>query len=118
LFRVGDGEALSNFWSWLPDSRGALLVRADIDKKDSLSHVPLSGTPRRLRVDMSKWTYEGQFDVQPSAKYLAFLANAGEPGSEIWALENVRPRPVKEISGWASGIDRRLADRRARLDTE
>jgi Tol biopolymer transport system component len=95
VFRVGDGEALSNFWSWLPDNRGALLVRTDIHKKDSLWYVPLDGTPRRLDVDISKWTHDGHFHVQPSGKHLAFLANAGEPGSEIWALENVLPRPVK-----------------------
>ena len=95
VFRVAAGEALSNFWSWLPDSRGALLVRTDPREKDSLWHVPLDGTPRRLEVDMSKWTDDGHFHVQPEGKHLAFVANAGEPGAEIWALENVLPRPVK-----------------------
>jgi hypothetical protein len=95
VFRVAAGEALSNFWSWLPDGSGALLVRTDTHGKDALWHVSLKGTPRRLEVDMSKWTDDGHFHLQPSGKHLAFLANAGEPGSEIWALENVLPRPVK-----------------------
>ena len=95
VFRVTDGDALSNFWSWLPDSRGALLLRTDPRGKDALWHVPLTGTPRRLEIDMSKWTHDGHFHVQPSGKHLAFMANAGEPGSEIWALENVLPRPVR-----------------------
>ena len=95
LVRVAEGEALSNFWSWLPDSRGALLVRTDIRGKDALWQVPLEGTPRRLQVDLSRWTHDGHFHVQPAGRHLAFLANAGEPGAEIWALENVLPRRVK-----------------------
>jgi Tol biopolymer transport system component len=93
VLRVADGEALSNFWSWLPDSRGALLVRTGKRGSNALWHVPLEGTPRRLEIDVSKWTEDGHFHVQPGGRHLAFLGNAGEPGAEIWALENVLPRP-------------------------
>ena len=92
VLRVADGEALSSFWSWLPDSRGALLVRTDIRGKDALWHVPLEGTPRRFEIDLSQWAHDGHFHVQPGGRHLAFLANAGDPGAEIWALENVLPK--------------------------
>ena len=93
VFRVPNGETLSNFWSWLPDRRGAIVIRTDARGMDGLWHVPLEGTPRKLDVDLSKWTGDGDFHVHPDGGYLAFSANAGEPGAEIWALENVLPRP-------------------------
>jgi hypothetical protein len=55
--------------------------------------VPLEGTPRKLDVDLSKWTGDGDFQLHSNGRHLAFSANAGEPGAEIWALENVLPRP-------------------------
>lgn len=92
VFRVAEGEALSNFWSWLPDSRGALLIRTDGRGTDALWHVPLEGTPRKLDFDLSKWTGDDHFHVSPDGGHLAFVANAGEPGAEIWALENILPK--------------------------
>jgi Tol biopolymer transport system component len=93
VLRVPNGEALSNFWSWLPDGRGAILIRTDARGTDALCHVTLEGTPRKLDVDLSKWTGDGDFQLHPDGRHLAFSANAGEPGAEIWALENVLPRP-------------------------
>lgn len=93
VLRVPNGEALSNFWSWLPEGRGAVLMRTDARGTDALWHVPLEGTPRKLDVDLSNWTGDGEFQLHPDGRHLAFSANAGEPGAEIWALENVLPRP-------------------------
>jgi Tol biopolymer transport system component len=93
VLRVPAGEALSNFWSWMPDGRGAILIRTNARATDALWHVPLEGTPRRLDVDLSKWTGDGDFQLHADGRHLAFSANAGEPGAQIWALENVLPRP-------------------------
>ena len=93
VLAVPAGETLSNFWSWMPDGRGAILIRTDAGGTDALWHVPLEGTPRRLDVDLSNWTGDGDFQLHSDGRHLAFSANAGEPGAQIWALENVLPLP-------------------------
>jgi Tol biopolymer transport system component len=93
ILRVDAGEVLSNFWSWLPDARGAIVARTDSRGTEALWYLPLVGTPRKLNVDLSKWSDDGEFHFSPDGKHLAFVANAGEPGAEIWGLENVLPKP-------------------------
>jgi Tol biopolymer transport system component len=95
VLRVADGEELSNFWSWLPDGQGAIVARTDSRGIEALWHVPLAGTPRKLNVDLSKWTADGEFHLTSDELRLAFTANAGQPGAEIWALENILPRAKK-----------------------
>jgi Tol biopolymer transport system component len=51
--------------------------------------IPISGTPRKLDIDMTQWI-EG-FSVSPDRQHIAFTAHAGDPGYAIWALENILP---------------------------
>jgi hypothetical protein len=46
--------------------------------------------PRKLDIDTSKWG-DGRFAVHPDGRQLAFVATVGEPGAEVWALENFLP---------------------------
>ena len=89
--RVDPGEELGFFWEWLPDARGVILLRSRAGSTDEMWHVPFGGTARKLDVDLSKWTGD-PFHVHPDGRQLAFVANAGEPGAEVWALENILPR--------------------------
>ena len=65
---------------WTADSR-ALLASAGAQ----LWLAPLTGAPRRLQL-------KGELpQLHPDGRSIAYVANAGREGGEIWALENVLP---------------------------
>ena len=55
--------------------------------------VPLTGQARKLDIDTSHWDRfgGGDFQLHPDGRQMAFVAAAGEPGAEVWALENFLP---------------------------
>lgn len=54
-----------------------------------LWQVPLSGTPRKLDIDATRWS---SFHVSADGKQIAFVSQAGESGNQVWALENLLPK--------------------------
>ena len=88
LLAASEGEALSAVWT--PDSR-AILARKTVRKTGHAEMwlARLGSAPRRLDIDTSKW--EGRFALHPDGRQLAFVATVGEPGAEVWALENFLP---------------------------
>jgi len=79
---------------WAPDSRSVLVVKTLGDESDSkeLWLVPIDGrTPRKLDIDVTRWTLDGGFHLSPDGKQIVFVAATGRPGEEIWALENFLP---------------------------
>lgn len=80
------------YWQWLPGSDAVLLdVTSPDEEVCELWRVPLSGAPRRLPIDTRQWIEGGHPRVSPDGRYLAFVAAAGDPGAEVWALENFLP---------------------------
>ena len=76
---------------WSPDGQSLIADTATPGQtRGSVGwHIPLTGSPRKLDIDMSQWV-EG-FSVSPDFRHIAFTAQAGEPGLAIWALENILP---------------------------
>lgn len=94
LFRVGSGSEINWQWQWLPDGRGVLLIAgptASNAAPPELWMVPMEGQSRRLNIDMSSWEEGGHFRLSPDGRHAAFVAAAGNPGGEVWALENFLP---------------------------
>ena len=92
LIQAAEGELL-NRWTWLPDSSGVIVDRSADFLSPVLWMATLSGgAPRKLNIDTSKWVEGGHFQVHPDGKHLSFVADVADPGSEVWALENILPR--------------------------
>ena len=93
LFRVGSGSEIEWEWQWLPDGRGVIAIAAPTagNSARELWVVPMEGQPRRLNVDMSSWEEGGHLRLSPDGRHAAFVAAAGNPGAEVWALENFLP---------------------------
>ena len=87
---------LEFYWQWLPGSQGVLVTKsATPDGADKeLWIVPLNGTPRRVNLDMRQSDEGGLVQIDPEGRHIAFVATAGEPGAEVWALENFLPTPM------------------------
>ena len=77
-------------WQWATDSQSVVLQKEGSGGSE-LWRVPLTGTPHKLAVDASSWS---SFHLSPDSKHVAFTAQAGTPGAQIWALENFLP-PAK-----------------------
>jgi Tol biopolymer transport system component len=90
LFRVGSGSEINWQWQWLPDGRGVTVIVAPTagNSARELWVVPMEGQPRRLNVDMSSWEEGGHLRLSPDGRHVAFVSAAGNPGAEVWALEN------------------------------
>ena len=74
--------------SWTPDSGALLVLKMRDGNPTQLWLTPVSGeTPRRIEGDISKWTRDGGVRLSPDGTKVTFVHAAGEPGSEIWALE-------------------------------
>jgi len=95
---VLSGGKLGFYWQWLPDSQGVLVTKLlTPDGEDrELWIVPLNGSPRRVNLDMHRSHDGGLVQLAPDGRHLAFVATAGEPGAEIWALENFLPAPARK----------------------
>jgi Tol biopolymer transport system component len=93
LFEAAGAFSLNNgFWQWTPDSQGVIIENekgGGSFENPELWHLPLTGPARKLDIDGRQWV-EG-VQVHPDGKQIAFAAQAGEPGAEIWALENFLP---------------------------
>ena len=75
---------------WTPDGRG-LLIREGVSTDEGQSRlwlVPIDGTkPRELDINLENWPFgPSGYSLSPDGKHIAFVAVAGKPGSEIWAL--------------------------------
>jgi Tol biopolymer transport system component len=94
LLRVSASEHVFFHYNWTPDGRAVLLATGPYGGPPTdLWLAPLEGSPRRLHIDMRRWVEGGHFQVHPDGRHMVFVASAGEPGAEIWALENVLPKP-------------------------
>jgi Tol biopolymer transport system component len=80
---------------WTPDGRAVVLIKS-LAKGQELWLVPVSGAPpKKLDIDVNNWVIAGGgFSLDPDGRHVAFVAEAGKMGPEVWALENVLPAPV------------------------
>jgi Tol biopolymer transport system component len=80
---------------WTPDGRAVVLIKS-LAKGQELWFVPVTGEPpRKLDIDVNNWVIAGGgFSLDPDGRHVAFVAEAGKMGPEVWALENVLPAPV------------------------
>ena len=90
---VLSGGKLGFYWQWLPDSQGVLVTKlVTPDGADrELWAVPLKGKPQKVSLDMRQSHDGGLVQIDPTGRRLAYVATAGEPGAEVWALENFLP---------------------------
>ena len=90
---VWTGGKLGFYWQWLADSHAVLVTKWLTPDGDDLEVwvVPLNGEPRKVNLDMRQSSNGGLVQVDPEGRHIAFVATAGEPGAEIWALENFLP---------------------------
>jgi hypothetical protein len=90
---VFGGGRLGFHWQWLPDSQGALVTRFRTPEgpEVELWIVPLDGEAKRVDLDMRLSHDGGLVQLDPAGRRIAFVATAGEPGAEVWALENFLP---------------------------
>ncbi len=100
LLRVSLPERFAPFanMSWTPDSEGVIVVKGNGDfeapkpgDRLELWLIPVSGTARRLDIDLAGWDVFGGIRLHPNGRQIAFFT--GKSSREVWALENVVPRP-------------------------
>lgn len=100
LLRVSLPDRCAPFanMSWTPDSQGVVVVKGNGDfeapkpgDRLELWLVPLSGTARKLDIDLDGWNVFGGIRLHPNGRQIAFFT--GKSSREVWALENVVPRP-------------------------
>jgi Tol biopolymer transport system component len=98
LLRVNRPEVLfGGTVSWIPDGSAVIVAKADASGRQELWLVPIEGgQPRKLDIDASAWLLQEGFRLRPDGKEIAFVSQAGKPGSEIWALENFLPGQTTE----------------------
>jgi Tol biopolymer transport system component len=95
LFEMPGANTLSSVhWQWTPDSSGVVVQKGGAAAASSATqeiwHLPLNGPPRKLDIDARQWG-EG-FQIHPDGRQIAFTAQAGAAGDEVWALENFLPK--------------------------
>ena len=90
LSRQIEPRMLSRQWQWLSSSDG-IITTTSPDEDAEVWVVPLEGEPRRLAVDTSFWVEGGHLRLHPDGRTVAFVAAAGKPWPEVWALENLLP---------------------------
>lgn len=98
LLRASRPEAFDGFrLIWTTDSRAVILPKhltTNSDRKE-LWLVPVTdGRPRKLDINVASWVMPGGgFQLHPNGGQIAFVAEAGGSGPEVWALENFLPAP-------------------------
>jgi Tol biopolymer transport system component len=90
VFKADGPNSVDPVWQWTSDSR-AVVLRAQRAEGGELWRVGLTGAPQKLAIDVRQWR-EG-FSIHPDGRHIAFVAQAGAPGAEVWALENFLPAP-------------------------
>jgi hypothetical protein len=90
-------ERLTWQWQWTPASDAVLARRIAPGAREDLWLIRLNGQPRRLNVDTSAWFEGGHLQLHPDGRRVAFVDAAGDPGAEVWALENFLP--VRRANG-------------------
>jgi len=95
LFEAAGAFSLNNgSWQWTPDSQGVIVENEkggnSFDSRE-FWHLPLTGPARKLDIDGRQWGSGEGFQVHPDGRQIAFAAQAGEPGAQVWALENFLP---------------------------
>jgi uncharacterized membrane-anchored protein len=97
LLRVDPPDRFAAFQGmpWMPDGQG-FLVRKRVGRTSSeIWYVPLAGSPRKLDVDTTGWSYGaiGPLSLHPDGRRLAFLMSSSRPASEVWTLEHFLAAP-------------------------
>jgi Tol biopolymer transport system component len=90
VFKADGPNAIDPVWQWTSDSQ-AVVLRTRRAEGGELWRVGVTGEPRKLAIDVRLWG-EG-FSIHPDGRHIAFVAQAGAPGDEVWALENFLPTP-------------------------
>ena len=98
LLRASRPEAFDGFrLIWTTDSRAVILPKhlTTNSERKELWLVPVTdGRPRKLDIDVDSWVMPGGgFQLSPSGGQIAFVAEAGGSGPEVWALENLLSLP-------------------------
>ena len=97
LLRASRPEGLDGHrMIWTPDSRALivpkLLSKMDGERKELWLVLVTDGRPRKLDIDVDSWVMPGGgFQLRPNGGQIAFVAEAGGSGPEVWALENFLP---------------------------
>jgi dipeptidyl aminopeptidase/acylaminoacyl peptidase len=81
-------------FAWTLDGRALIVVKQPTQDRDhnELWLVPVDGpSPRKLDINTDNWQLQNGFRLSPDGRQIAFVASAGKPGQEIWALENFLP---------------------------
>jgi Tol biopolymer transport system component len=81
-------------WDWTSDGQAIAMAlrRGDSETRELWIVDVDSGRARKLDVDIGHWIIEDGFHIDRAGTQIAFVANAGQPGLEIRALENFLPR--------------------------
>ncbi len=85
---------LPQVFHWTLDGRALVVVKQPSENREhnELWLVPVDGAaPRRLDINTDSWQLGNGFRLSPDGRQIAFVASAGKPGEEIWALENFLP---------------------------
>jgi len=90
VFKADGPNAVDPVWQWTSDSQ-AVVLRAERAEGGELWRVGVTGAPQKLAIDVRQWG--NGFSIHPDGRHIAFVAQAGAPGAEVWALENFLPAP-------------------------
>jgi Tol biopolymer transport system component len=80
IFRVDAPQKLGS-WNWAPDSRSIVVTKLDPQEHWLVS---LNGDAKRMEIENG-----GDIRLSPDGRHVAYVGMAGNPGAEVWALENV-----------------------------
>lgn len=95
LFEVKPPLRLLFRFEWTGDGRALVIATHHDDTAEQvLWLIPADGgPPRKLDIDISKWSVLDGFRIDRGGQQIAFVASAGNPGLEIRAFENFLPAP-------------------------
>ena len=92
VFRPSTTDQHIGRWDWTSDGRAlGMALRRDNESHELWIVDVDSGRSRKLDVDIRHWIIGDGFHIDRAGKQIAFVANAGQPGLEIRALENFLP---------------------------
>ena len=109
VFRPSATDQHIGRWNWTSDGRAiAMALRRGDSESWELWIVNVdSGRSRKLDVDIGRWMIEDGFHIDRAGKQIAFVANAGQPGSKSGRSETSWPHvPPPSPRRRASSKDR------------